>query len=51
MFEDISDWLEDLQRDNFLFNDFKWGKSFPIINLILTIICITIFIVSLSERQ
>ena len=38
MFKDISDWLEELQRNNFMFNDYKWGKTFPILNLILTIL-------------
>jgi len=40
MFEDISDWLEDLQRDKFFFSNYKWGETFPILNLILTILSI-----------
>lgn len=38
MFRNISNWLEDLQRDHFTFNEYKWGRNFPIFNLILSIV-------------
>lgn len=42
MFENISDWLEDLQEHELLFKQ-KWLKKLPILNLIFSIIALLIF--------
>ena len=48
MFRNISNWLEDLQREHFIFNNYKWGRIFPIFNLILTIfVILSIFSISI----
>lgn len=44
MFRDISEWLEDLQHDKFFFSNYKWGETFPILNLILTILAVFVML-------